>query len=425
MRRTDIEPPVPWQLRGWARPWLRLVLALTLLGVAASLRAQYTLRWVSDPASTAVEVEGIPRDALEALEAAEPGAVVWPQLLAVYAEQPMVPGAPMPAMPPVAGTWKVVRGKLRFEPRFPFARGVAYRAEFWPTRLPGPLGAPAQLLGPVVTGAFGTPQGPVISFFELPREQGVSATTVLQIYPSAEMLPENQLKFYVHFSGPMSRGGIQRHVELRDQDGKPLALPFLEREAELWDPGMTRLTLLVDPARSKRDARPREDGGPVFEPGRNYTLAIKPTWKDANDRPLQRGFEKVFRVGPADRTPPDPARWRFQYLPPPGTLAPLIVLFDEPMDRALALRLITVRRVDAAGRDGASVDGEVVLDEQERRWMIQPAAPWQPGPYRLLVGTKIEDLAGNTIGRAFEGEMSSGAQRQPAVPSVAVPFEVR
>ncbi len=405
--------------------WLRFGFLFLVLGAVAGLRAQYTIRWVSDPASTAVEVDGIPRDAIEALQSAEPGSVVWVQLLAVYAEQPMVPGAPMPSMPPMAGTWKIVRGKLRFEPRFPFARGVAYRAEFWPMRLPGPLGAPAQLLGPVVTGGYGTPGGPVISFYELPREKGTSATTVMQIYPSADILPENQLKFYVHFSGPMSRGGIHEHVELRNQEGKPVELPFLELDEELWDRGMTRLTLLVDPGRIKRGVKPLEDIGPVFEQGKTYTLAIKPTWKDANGRPLQRSFEKAFRVGAADRTPPDPLRWRLQYLPPPGTQAPLIVLFDEPMDRALALRLISVRRVDPSGREGAAVDGEVVLDEQERRWMIQPAAPWRPGAYRLVVGSTIEDLAGNNIGKTFDVEVASGAQRQLAAPSVHVPFEVK
>jgi hypothetical protein len=422
---SEAERPSSGRVRGNARSWLRVFLAVAFLGLGASLRAQYTIRWVSDPATTAVEVDGIPRDAIEALQAAEPGSVPWVQLLAVYAEQPMVPGAPMPPMPAMAGTWKIVRGKLRFEPRFPFARGVAYRAEFWPMRLPGPLGAPAQLLGPIVTGGYGTPQGPVISFYELPREKGAAATTVMQIYPSADILPENQLKFYVHFSGPMSRGGIHEHVELRDQDNRPVELPFLELDEELWDRGMTRLTLLVDPGRIKRGVKPLEDIGPVFEPGKSYTLAIKASWKDANGRPLQRNFEKAFRVGPADRTPPDPQRWRLQYLPPPGTQAPLIVLFDEPMDRALALRLIGVRRVNADGSEGAAVDGEVVLDEQERRWMIQPAKPWPAGAYRLVVGSTIEDLAGNNIGKTFDVEVASGAPRQAAAATVHVPFEVR
>ena len=395
-------------------------LAVLFLGAGLTARAQYTIRWINDSARPAVEVEGIARDALSALQSGDPPSTGWSHVLAVYAEQPIVPGAPLPAMPPMAGTWKVIGTRLRFEPRFPFSRGVAYRAEFWPSRLPGPLGAPSQLLTPLLAGPQ---QGPVISFFELPRDKAAPQTSVLQIYPSANVLPENQLKFYVHFSGPMSRGGIYEHVELRDGDGKPIALPFLELDEELWDPTMARLTLLIDPGRIKRGVKPLEDIGPVFEEGKSYTLVIKSSWRDAAGRPLRGGFEKGFLVGPPDRTPPDPARWSFQYLPPAGTQAPVIVQFDEPMDRALALRLIGVRR--GTDSNARRVDGEVVVDEQERRWMLQPVGSWVAGTHYLVVATTIEDLAGNNIGKTFDVELASGAQRQLAAPSVAVPFEVR
>lgn len=399
-----------------------MALAVLFLCAGSIARAQYTIRWVSDPASTAVEVQGIPRDAMAALESAPPATIVWPQLFAVYAEQAIDPGAPMPPMPPIAGTWKIARGKLRFEPRFPFTRGVAYRAEFWPGRLPGPLGSPAQLLGPMVSGRQ---PGPVISFFELPRDKETPMTGVMQIYPSAEVLPENQLKFYVHFSGPMSRGGIYEHVQLRDGSGKEIELPFLELDEELWDPTMTRVTLLIDPGRIKRGVKPLEDIGPVFEEGQSYTLAIKPTWRDASGRPLRGGFEKTFRVGPADRTPPDPKRWKLSYVPPAGTQGPLMVHFDEPMDRALALRLIAVHRVGKAGAKSSRVDGEIVLDEQERRWMLMPLGPWTPGAYRLVVATTIEDLAGNNIGKTFDVELAAGAKRPLTASSVSVAFEVK
>jgi hypothetical protein len=370
-----------------------------------------------------VEVEGIPRDAIEALQRSDPGTVVWPQLLSVYAEQPVDPGSPMPAMPAIAGTWKIDRGRLRFEPRFPFARGVAYRAEFWPSRLPGPLGAPAQLLGEVLGSA--QPSGPVISFYELPRDKNAPATAVLQIYPSAEVLPENQLKFYVHFTGPMSRGGIYEHVELRDGEGRKIELPFLELDEELWDPAMTRLTLLIDPGRIKRGVKPLQDTGPVLEEGKTYALTIKATWRDAEGRPLRVAHTKTFRVGPADRTPPDPARWRFAYVPPAGTQGPLIVQFDESMDRALALRLIRVQRLNPAGGRPVDIDGDTVLEDQERRWMLMTVGPWRAGDYQLVVGTTIEDLAGNNIGKTFDVDLSAVPKRQTVTPTVVVPFQVR
>ena len=50
-------------------------------------------------------------------------------------------------------------------------------------------------------------------------------TVVEAVYPTAERLPENQLKFYLHFSAPMSRGEAYRRVQLLDEKGKAVELP--------------------------------------------------------------------------------------------------------------------------------------------------------------------------------------------------------
>jgi hypothetical protein len=63
----------------------------------------------------------------------------------------------------------------------------------------------------------------------------VPTTVVSQVYPTAEVLPENLLKFYVHFSAPMSSGHIYDHIRLiGDSTGKEVELPFLEIDEELW-----------------------------------------------------------------------------------------------------------------------------------------------------------------------------------------------
>ena len=90
------------------------------------------------------------------------------------------------------------------------------------------------------------------------REQGVEQYLLplielaRQVYPSADRLPENQLKFYLHFSAPMSQGDCYRHIKLLDARGKAVDLPFLELDQELWDPTGTRFTLFFDPWRIKR-----------------------------------------------------------------------------------------------------------------------------------------------------------------------------
>ena len=307
-------------------------------------------------------------------------------------------------LPPMLGTYRVQSGLVSFEPQFPLDPSVAYRAEFRPDQLPG---------------AQSAKDGRLTAVFRLPAMRQRPRTVVQQIYPSSPILPENLLKFYVHFSAPMSRGRIYEHIHLRNDVGKEIELPFLEIDEELWDPAMTRLTLFIDPGRIKRGVRPLEEIGPALETGKNYSLVIDSDWKDGAGEPLQAGFEKRFGVAAPDRDPPDPASWKIQAAPS-GTREPLRVTFPEPMDHALAQRAIQV--VTGSGREFA---GEVTLEDQERRWVFVPANPWRSSTYQLLVPTTIEDLAGNNVGKPFEVDLFEGVQRRLATPTVKLPFEIR
>lgn len=348
-----------------------------VMGAVISSASAATIHWVPAERPVAVEVEG-----------ARPG----DGALMVFAEQRA--GETVPAM---AGKLVVApNGRMRFEPRFPLARGVRYRAEY---RAPG--------------------AEPVISFFELPADTVLPSTVVRQVYPSAEELPENQLKFYVQFSAPMSRGHIYEHVHIRDAAGKVIELAFLELDEELWDPTATRLTLLIDPGRIKRGVKPLVDIGPVFEAGKSYSITIGDGCRDAEGRPLRVAFEKKFRVVAADRTPPDQTKWKITP-PTAGTRAPLVVGFGESMDHALASRMLRVLRVG-----GGELDGEVALGTQEREWSFIPAQPWGAGAHRLVVATTIEDLAGNNIGKPFDVDLFEEVERRIATPTVEVAFVVK
>ena len=302
------------------------------------------------------------------------------------------------------GAYRVQSDGLRFEPQFPLEPGVTYRAVFRPDRLPG-------------KGDSGST--PITSVFQLPPRSSIPTTVVSHVYPSAEVLPENLLKFYLHFSAPMSRGRIYDHIHLQDGIGKEIELPFLEIDEELWDPAMTRLTLFIDPGRIKRGVLLLEEIGPSLEAGKSYTLVIGREWKDGAGNPLKENFQKSFKVKPPDRDPPDPAHWKIQP-PPSGTREPLAVSFPEPMDHALAQRVINV--IDESGQ---LVEGTVALEDQERRWTFAPGRPWRRGPYNLVIQTTIEDLAGNNIGKPFEVDLFESVQRRLATSAVKLPFEVR
>jgi hypothetical protein len=236
---------------------------------------------------------------------------------------------------------------------------------------------------------------------------------VRHVYPSTDLLPDNQLKFYVFFSAPMRRGEAWQHIHLLDQNGVAVDLPFLELDQELWDRDYQRLTVLFDPGRIKRGLLPLEEVGPAIEEGKQYTLVVDSEWRDARGAPLEAGFRKPFRVGPADRTPPDPAQWRLS-TPKAGSAGALVVNFPKPMDYALLLRLLDV----------TGVPGTVTVDREETEWRFVPSRPWKSGEYNLVVDTTLEDLAGNRIGRPFDVDTFEKVSEHLSRKSISLPFRI-
>jgi hypothetical protein len=243
-------------------------------------------------------------------------------------------------------------------------------------------------------------------------------TRVTAVYPTRNVLPENQLKFYIHFSAPMARGEAYQHVQLLTDKGAKIEVPFLELDQELWDPKQQRFTLFFDPGRIKRGLKSREEAGPALEQGKTYTFLIDNEWSDAKGNRLQESFRKTFRVGPPDDVPIDPARWKI--MPPAEPRSPLVVDFPEPLDHALLDRLLTI--TDSSGK---SIAGTVAISKEETRWQFQPEKPWRPGAYQLIIQAHLEDLAGNKVGRAFEVDVFEKVQRKVEVENVSLPFLVK
>jgi hypothetical protein len=380
---------------------------LNVLAAGPASKAEpprYSIRWIPlgpDSNKVNIEVAGIPSATLQELDGTNRSLAQWQRLLSVYADQgDLLANVGLPAM---IGEYRIAPDTLRFEPQFPLQRGIHYRAVFSPNRLPGKLAG-----GPIVT-----------STFHLPDRPSAPTTVVANVFPTADVLPENLLKFYIHFSAPMSAGHIYDHIRLRNEAGKEIELPFLEIDEELWNPTMTRLTLFIDPGRIKRGVQPLEEIGPALEEGKRYTLVIDAGWRDAANIPLKEGFQKRFMVGPTDREPIDLSRWKIQS-PPAESRRPLLITFSEPMDHALALRVIRV--LDASNQ---LIAGSADLTNQERHWSFTPVHPWHRGPHHLSVQTTIEDLAGNNVGKAFDVDLFDGVQRRFTNSTVSLPFTVR
>jgi hypothetical protein len=345
------------------------------------------------------EVRGLSRGALAALEQGNWPTERWSRLFSVRVEQNNVKGEP----PAILGSYAVRSGMVIFIPRFPLQPGLSYRASFDSSQLPIP----------------GAERASVTVRFDVPKTAPRTATTVKHVYPSAHKLPENQLKFYLHFSAPMSRGEAYRHIHLLESPGKEVTLPFLELDEELWDRDSKRFTLFFDPGRIKRGLKPREDVGPSLKENKSYVLVIDRDWPDAHGNPLKSSYRKTFQVGPPDNQPPEPKNWKIS-APEAMTSRPLIVDFGKPMDHALLARLLAVE--DSRGE---RINGRIGIVNEESRWEFTPAQPWREGPCTLIVDTALEDLAGNAIGRPFEVDVFHPIQAQAPAKTLRVPFRVR
>ena len=353
-----------------------------------------------NPSTMIVEVTGLSEAAIRSLSERKLTTEEWQNLLAVYVTPE--PGREMTSRIAVSGDYQV-GGKVRFTPRYPLKAGITYRVEWHPGALPGNDGK----------------EPPLVAEYSTPKPPASSTTVVEQVYPSRQVLPENQLKFYFHFSAPMSRGESYRHIQLLDAAGKAVELPFLELDEELWDPAGKRFTLFIDPGRIKRGLKPREDVGPALEAGKSYTLLIYREWQDAAGNTLKETFRKPFRVGPPDETQPDPKTWKID-MPAAGTKDRLIVISPKPLDHALFQRLVGLQ-----DEKGQEVAGTLEIAAEETRWEWTPTDPWRAGDYRLVIGTALEDLAGNSVGRPFEVDVFRPITTQVQAESVTRRIQIK
>jgi hypothetical protein len=305
-----------------------------------------------------------------------------------------------PEQPPMAGTWTVVDRRLRFSPMFPLDPGRSYAVLFTP---------------PSSTSGAGVLRVTVA----LPDRDRTPKTVVSATYPTADVVPENQLRLYVHFSAPMGRKGGLEFIHLLDDGGREVKDPFLPLDAEFWNDDHTRYTVFFDPGRVKKGVRPNEEMGRSLTPGRRYTLVIDAAWPDGSGLPLREPYRRSFKVGPADEHPLDIRTWKMT-TPASGTRDPIIVEFPEPLDHGLLLRALGVQ-----ADDGNPLSGQVATANGETRWSLSPLEPWTRGTYRLVAFGMLEDLAGNRIGRAFEVDQFQRSDASSEPEKTTIPFTVR
>lgn len=325
------------------------------------------------------------------------------QRLRIYPSD-LVDAARRSALPPLDGeyVWEADGSAVSFVPRLPFVGGLSYAV----------LGSDFDDVDPV------TITWPI-------RDAGSCTTRVVEIFPTAEEVPRNLLRCYVQFSDRMSEGFVASDVRVVDADsGEPIDGAFLPMEPELWDRARRRVTVLFDPARIKRGLAPHREVGYPLRVGAMVDVVVDNGFLDAAGRRLTSTHARRYVVGPDVRGRVDPAAWDVAS-PPAGSHDPVVVRFDRPLDHALLQHCLAVVERERVGAVGTSVEGAVDVPTGERSWQFTPSEAWTAGGYDLVVDTKLEDLAGNSVARVFDRDLADRDHEPLASDRVAVEFVVR
>ena len=285
---------------------------------------------------------------------------------------------------PMAGSYGVDAERLSFLPAFEFVKGQRYTLRI-----------------------LGNSETEEVTEFVVASDEPAVAPRVTAIFPSAETLPENTLRFYIRFSTPMQPHRAADFISLLDASGQRDDAAFMLFKQELWDESRTQLTVLMDPGRIKRGVAQNLSLGPALLEGRSYSLVVDAGWPAANGDQVAPGFEKHFDVSAPLRTLPEIDRWSVSR-PRIGTRDPLIVVFDRPFDRQFLGSAITL--LDEGGQ---AIDGRVQIEDDQTRWRFDPDEAWRGAQVDITVDAALEDVAGNNFLDLLDHDVGAVSETAP------------
>jgi hypothetical protein len=301
--------------------------------------------------------------------------------LSVLQDETKTPG------PSMLGKYERSGNEVKFTPRFPLSAGATYRAS---------------------GKAAGTT---TVLDYRVPAPAAKAPPRVVNIYPTADVLPANHLRFYIYFDRPM-RGGKElfNHLLILDEKGKEVEEPWLVDE--IWDEENNCLILYIHPGRIKWGVELRELMGPVLYEKRSYTLVVRGEWTDLDGNKIGKDTFKKFRTTPEDRVRIELGEWKLT-APKAGTHDAVTLTLSKSIDyRSLHTGLTVVNA------KGQAIAGTIAAGKDEKSWTFAPTQPWQTGKHRVNVNPDLEDVAGNTPSRPFDMNLLT-----PRFPAQKLHFE--
>ena len=251
------------------------------------------------------------------------------------------------------------------------------------------------------------------------RPGRTAATEVADIRPTAAEVPCNLLRLYVWFSAPMSEGYAAGNVRLAGDGGPRSPEPCCPASMSCGTPPVAGSPSCWTPPASS--AAWLATGRPVTR----CDLASHSGWSSTagsvmrKDSPCEADAQRRYEVGGEERRHVDPASWLLT-VPPAGTSEPVQVAFGRPLDHGLLARCLHV----------AGPGGELTPRHRCRSAPGNSMAAGAPpglgtGSRQLIVDPVLEDLAGNSVSRVFDRDLTRPKDEPRQARPVTVPFRPR
>lgn len=227
--------------------------------------------------------------------------------------------------------------------------------------------------------------------FQVGKKTMVEPAEVISIYPLADQLPENLLRFYIYFKTPMKKGQALKYIQLVDDKGNIDRHAFMEFKQELWSADGKRLTVLFDPGRIKRGVSTNLLRGPALLEGKKYELIISGDWEDVYGQALSTNSTKKIQVVSAYDQQIELNNWGINK-PRRNSNDAITLHFDRIIDHALLQSMIEI-----VNEEETPIHGHWEIETEERSIKFIPKTGWKKGNYTIIIDSRLEDVAGNNL----------------------------
>lgn len=269
---------------------------------------------------------------------------------------------------PVYGKYSLAGNRLNFSPLYPLGNDLCYEIRY-------------NTGNKLITQRFSTPT----------KKQHTGISEVTQVYPITDTIPANILFFHVRFSLPMANDiAGYTYVTIADADGKVIERPW--RQRTFWLDSGPLMVLMIHPGRVKTGIHYT---GPVFIPGKKYTISVDRTIKDIYGNSIRETASKQYTVQQEDRSLPKIES--FTPVLPAQSFGTLSIIFSKGMDHATVTEGVKI-----LDRNNQPVSCTISQRKNDREISIIPTHRWQKGRYKILFESIVSDFASNHINRPFE-----------------------